>query len=163
MWWYRGVTEPRSSLCHRYRYPAEIIAGYSSHIRRFTNGLRSSGEPMPIPSVVVRHGLVTNGISTNLWYPSKVSITFFGDPIYDLHYVPRNTFSSADHLELRQAATNMWYEIARSKSAWQGSQRMPYVCTLFNVIVHCWVYLLLLWLLLAWESWTWQSTVHSCF
>ncbi len=30
------------------------------------------------------------------------------DPIYNLHYFPRNKFNSSDHRELRQAATSMW-------------------------------------------------------
>ncbi|HBQ34399.1 MAG TPA: IS6 family transposase [Ochrobactrum anthropi] len=39
------------------------------------------------------------------------------DPIYNLHHFPRNQFNAADHRELRQAATNMWREIACLKSA----------------------------------------------
>jgi len=34
------------------------------------------------------------------------------EPIYNLHYFLRNKYSSADHRELRKAATNMWREIA---------------------------------------------------
>ncbi|MDH0370166.1 IS6 family transposase [Brucella anthropi] len=43
--------------------------------------------------------------------------TSIHDPIYNLHYFPRNKFSSADHRELRQAATSMWREIAYLKAA----------------------------------------------
>ena len=43
--------------------------------------------------------------------------TSIHDPIYNLHHFPRNQFSSADHRELRQAATNMWREIACLKVA----------------------------------------------
>ena len=43
--------------------------------------------------------------------------TSLHDPIHNLHYFPRNQFSSADHRELRHAATNMWREIACLKSA----------------------------------------------
>ncbi|WP_435656229.1 IS6 family transposase [Brucella pituitosa] len=39
------------------------------------------------------------------------------DPMYNLHYFPRNQFDAADHRELRQAATNMWREITCPKSA----------------------------------------------
>jgi len=39
------------------------------------------------------------------------------DPIYDLHYFPRNKFNSADHRELREAATTMWRDIACLNSA----------------------------------------------
>lgn len=38
------------------------------------------------------------------------------DPIYNMHYFPRNKFSSANHREFHQAATNMWCEIACLKS-----------------------------------------------
>lgn len=34
------------------------------------------------------------------------------DPIYNLHHCPRNQLTSFDHRQLRQAATNMWCEIA---------------------------------------------------
>jgi putative transposase len=43
--------------------------------------------------------------------------TSIHDPIYNLHYFPRNKFSAADHRELRQAATTIWCEIACLKSA----------------------------------------------
>jgi putative transposase len=43
--------------------------------------------------------------------------TSIHDPIYNLHHFPSNRFSSADHRELRQAATNMWREIACLKVA----------------------------------------------
>ena len=39
------------------------------------------------------------------------------DPIYNLHHFPRNQLNSTDHRELRQAATDMWGEIACVKSA----------------------------------------------
>jgi len=39
------------------------------------------------------------------------------NPIYNLHYFPRNKFSSANHRELHQAATNMWCEIACLQSS----------------------------------------------
>ncbi len=39
------------------------------------------------------------------------------DPIYNLHYFPRNKFSSADHRELRLAAASIWREITCTKSA----------------------------------------------
>lgn len=39
------------------------------------------------------------------------------DPIYNLHYFPRNRLTSADHREMRLTATNMWREIACLKSA----------------------------------------------
>jgi len=39
------------------------------------------------------------------------------DPIYNLHHFPRDLLTSADHRELRQAATNMWREIACLKTA----------------------------------------------
>lgn len=42
---------------------------------------------------------------------------FIHDPIYNLHYFPRSKFSSANHRELRQAATNMWREIACLETA----------------------------------------------
>jgi hypothetical protein len=34
------------------------------------------------------------------------------DPIYNLHYFPRNKFNAADHRELRQAANTIWRDIA---------------------------------------------------
>ncbi len=43
--------------------------------------------------------------------------TSIHDPIYNLHYFPRNQLNAADHRELRHAATNMWREIACLKSA----------------------------------------------
>ena len=43
--------------------------------------------------------------------------TSIHDPVYNLHYFPRNLLSSADHRELRQTATNMWREIACLKAA----------------------------------------------
>ena len=43
--------------------------------------------------------------------------TSIHDPIYNIYYFPRNQFDAADHRELRQAATNMWREIACLKSA----------------------------------------------
>lgn len=43
--------------------------------------------------------------------------TSIHDPIYNLHYFPRNQFNAADHRALRQTATNMWCEIACLKSA----------------------------------------------
>lgn len=43
--------------------------------------------------------------------------TSIHDPIYNLHYFPRNQFNAADQLELRQAATDAWREIACLKSA----------------------------------------------
>ena len=45
------------------------------------------------------------------------TFTSIQDPIYNLHYCPRNKFSSIDHRELRQAATTMWREMACLKSA----------------------------------------------
>ena len=43
--------------------------------------------------------------------------TSIHDPIYNMHYFPRNQFNVADHRELRQTATEMWREIACLKSA----------------------------------------------
>ena len=43
--------------------------------------------------------------------------TSIHDPIYNLHFFPRNTFNAADHRALRQTATDMWREIACVKSA----------------------------------------------
>jgi len=43
--------------------------------------------------------------------------TSIHDPIYNLHYFSRNNFSSANHRELRQAANNMWRDIAYLKAA----------------------------------------------
>ncbi|MGO1163955.1 IS6 family transposase [Brucella sp. C7-11G] len=43
--------------------------------------------------------------------------TSIHDPIYNLHYFPRNHFNSADHRELRHAATKVWREIAGLKAA----------------------------------------------
>jgi len=43
--------------------------------------------------------------------------TSIHDPIYNLHYFPRNQLNAADHRELRHAATNMWRESACLKSA----------------------------------------------
>ena len=43
--------------------------------------------------------------------------TSIHDPINNLHDFPRNKFSSAHHRELRQAATDMWREIACLKAA----------------------------------------------
>jgi putative transposase len=37
------------------------------------------------------------------------------DPIYNLHYHPRNKFSATEHHNLRQQATNMWRDIAWQK------------------------------------------------
>jgi len=45
------------------------------------------------------------------------NFTSIHDPIYNLHYLPRNQISSANHRELRQAATDMWREISCLKSA----------------------------------------------
>ncbi|PWL16615.1 IS6 family transposase [Falsochrobactrum shanghaiense] len=45
------------------------------------------------------------------------NFTSIHDPIYNLHYFPRNQISSANHRELRQAATDMWREISCLKSA----------------------------------------------
>lgn len=45
------------------------------------------------------------------------SFTSIHDPIYNLHHFPRDLLTSADHRELRQAATNMWREIACLKTA----------------------------------------------
>jgi len=33
------------------------------------------------------------------------------DPIYNLHYFPRNRCNSSDFRQLREAATKMWHEI----------------------------------------------------
>ncbi|NNU62854.1 IS6 family transposase [Ochrobactrum soli] len=38
--------------------------------------------------------------------------TSIHDPIYNLHYFPRNKFNAADHRELRQAANTVWRDIA---------------------------------------------------
>jgi putative transposase len=38
------------------------------------------------------------------------------DPIYNLHYFPRNQFNATDQRELRQTATSMWREIACLKA-----------------------------------------------
>ncbi|MGU3401712.1 DDE-type integrase/transposase/recombinase, partial [Brucellaceae bacterium D45D] len=43
--------------------------------------------------------------------------TSIHDPIYNLHYFPRNHFSSVDYRELRQAAASIWREIAGLKAA----------------------------------------------
>jgi len=39
------------------------------------------------------------------------------DPIYNLHYFPRNHFTSADRRHLRQSAMQTWREVADRKSA----------------------------------------------
>ncbi|MCK4207074.1 IS6 family transposase [Brucella pituitosa] len=43
--------------------------------------------------------------------------TSIHDPIYNLHYFPRNQFTAANHRTLRQAATTMWREITCLKGA----------------------------------------------
>lgn len=43
--------------------------------------------------------------------------TSIHDPLYNLHYFPRNQFSSVNHRELRQAASDVWREIVCLKSA----------------------------------------------
>ena len=43
--------------------------------------------------------------------------TSIHDPIYNLHYFPRNKFNAFDHRKLSQAANNMWREIAYLKAA----------------------------------------------
>ncbi|OYR30963.1 IS6 family transposase [Brucella pseudogrignonensis] len=46
-----------------------------------------------------------------------LNFTSIHDPIYNIYYFPCNQFDAADHRELRQAATDMWREIACLKSA----------------------------------------------
>src|SRR5690606_30560372 len=98
------MMEPRASLYHRHRFPAEIIAeavwlyyrfplsfrmvedmlayrGYLSPIRQYVNGQKSLEEHRPIPFAVAHLALVTNGTWMRLLSRSKESAIFCGVPL----------------------------------------------------------------------------------
>ena len=124
------MTEPRASLYHRHRFPAEIIAEAVWLYFPFPLSFRMVEDMLAYRGIIVTHKTVRERAENSHQpirrrervmkrFKSARHLQRFAsvhDPIYNLHHFPRNQFNATDHRELRQTATSMWREIACLKA-----------------------------------------------